>query len=152
MSQYESTEKYSYQKINRFFVEKIPQLPTPIINNRPNCITVGPYRVITNGKNYEVWQGRKHLYDFLSRSWGVGYALCLYRNSISIASHLQDMNEKYSKLSEEVEVYKHHMNIANKRSDATKYDMFRCRLSRVENEIFSLESTANGILKNIQLG
>lgn len=152
MSQYNHTEKFSYQKINDFFVEEIPHLQTPIINNRPNCVTVGPYRVITNAKVYEIWRSRRHLCDFARRSWAVGYALCLYQNKSTIAQQLLNANKQYTKLIEEQYIYNHHMSIAQKRNDVSKQDIFWCRLSRTENEMFSLESTTNTVLKSIQLG
>jgi hypothetical protein len=152
MFQYRYTEKQSYQKINNFFTREIPHLKTPIIDSRPNCITVGPYRVITNGKIYEVWKSRQKLYDFSRRSWGVGYALCLYQHKKLQADKIAEANEQYIRFLEKKHRYNHHMNIAQKRNDVPKYDIFWSRLSRVDYQISSLESETIKLLKSAQVG
>jgi hypothetical protein len=151
MSQYNYTEEQSYQKINNFFAKEIQNLKVPVIDNRPNRVSVGPYRVITNGKLYEIWKGSQHLYDFLRRSWGVGYALSLYQNNSLCTQKLLEYNSLYSRLAEKRFMYNYHLNIAQRRKDAGKQDIFWCRLSRVESEISSLEYKTNTILKSIQL-
>jgi hypothetical protein len=152
MSTSNYTAESNYQKINRFFVEQITQSNTPIIDARPNCVSVGPYRVITNGKIYEVWRSRSHLYDFYRRSWAVGYALSLYRGDNQVASQLIEFNKQYTKLDEERYIYTHHINNSRRRNDHIRADMLECRLSRVDSEILGLEERAGTILKNIHIG
>lgn len=152
MSTSNYTAESNYQKINRFFVEQIPQLETPIIDDRPNCVSIGPYRVITNAKIYEVWRSRSHLYNFHRRSWGVGYALCLYRGDNRVASQLIEFNKQYDKLDEERYIYNHHIESSRARKDHVRADMLECRLSRVDSEILGLEKQAETILKNIHIG
>lgn len=152
MSTSSYTAESNYQKINRFFVEQIPQLQTPVIDDRPNCVSVGPYRVITNSKIYEVWRSRTHLYDFYRRSWAVGYALSLYRGDNRVATQLIDFNSQYARLDEERYIYNHHINGSRKRGDYVKADMIECRLSRVDSEIIGLNDRAETILKNIHIG
>lgn len=152
MSQYNYTEQQSYQKINKFFAKEIQNLKVPVIDNRPNRVSVGPYRVITNGKLYEIWKGSQHLYDFFRRSWGVGYALSLYQNNSLCTQKLLEYNSLYSRLTEKRFIYKHHLNIAQRRKDTGKQDIFWCRLSRVESELLSLEDKTKTILKSIQVG
>lgn len=152
MSTSNYTAESNYQKINRFFVEQITQSNTPIIDARPNCVSVGPYRVITNGKIYEVWRSRSHLYDFYRRSWAVGYALSLYRGDNQVASQLIEFNKQYTKLDEERYIYTHHINNSRRRNDHTRADMLECRLSRVDSEILGIEKRAETILKNIHIG
>ena len=152
MSQYTSTEKYSYQKINRFFVEQIPQLETPIINDKHNCVSVGPYRVITNGKLFEVWHSRRLLHEFSHRSWGVGYALCMYRRNSETASKLAKIDQQYIRLDQERYIYKYHIDVSKKSNNTSREEMLEGRLSRTDNEIFALEQQAKTILKNIHIG
>jgi len=152
MSTSNYTAELNYQKINRFFVEQIQQLETPIIDDRPNCVSVGPYRVITNGNTYEVWRSRTHLYDFYRRSWGVGYALCLYRGETRIASRLIEFNKQYAKLDEERYIYNHHINNSTKRHEYDRVAMFENRLSRVDGELLGLERRVETVLKNIHIG
>lgn len=152
MSTSNYTAESNYQKINRFFVEQIQQLETPIIDDRPNCVSIGPYRVITNAKIYEVWRGRSHLYDFHRRSWGVGYALCLYRGETRIAGQLIEFNKQYAKLDEERYIYKHHIINSLKRQEYDRAEMLECRLSRVDSELFGLEKQVETVLKNIHIG
>jgi hypothetical protein len=160
MSTSNYTAESNYQKINRFFVEQIPHLEFPIIDARPNCVSVGPYRVITNGKQYEVWHSRSYIGDFHRRSWAVGYALSLYRGKQRYAAQLIDFNKQYGKLEEERRLFAYH--IACCQRDAGMHDrdedapdreaILECRLSRVESEIIGLESRAETILKNIHNG
>ena len=152
MSTSNYTAESNYQKINRFFVEQIPQLETPIIDDRPNCVSIGPYRVITNAKIYEVWRSRSHLYDFYRRSWAVGYALTLYRGDNHTATQLIDFNKQYAKLDEERYIYNHHIESSRSRRDYARADMLECRLSRVDSEILGLEKRVETILKNIHIG
>jgi hypothetical protein len=152
MSTSNYTAESNYQKINRFFVEQIQQLETPIIDDRPNCVSVGPYRVITNGKIYEIWRSRSYLYDFYRRSWGVGYALCLYRGDNRVAAQLIEFNKQYVKLDEERYIYKHHISNSLKRQDYDRAEMLECRLSRVDSELFGLEKQVETVLKNIHIG
>lgn len=152
MSTTEYTADHTYQKINRFFVEQIPQLESPIIDARPNCVSIGSYRVITNGDVYEVWRSRTHLYDFHRRGWAVGYALSLYRGDNRVASQLIGFSKQYNKLDEERYVYKHHIERSRKRKDFTRQLMLENRLSRVDSEIIGLEQRVDIILKNIHIG
>lgn len=152
MSTSNYTAESNYQKINRFFVEQIQQLETPIIDDRPNCVSVGPYRVITNSKIYEVWRSRTHLYNFNRRSWGVGYALCLYRGDNRVAGRLIEYNKQYAKLDEERYIYNHHIQNSVKRGEHNRVDMLEHRLSRVEGEIVGLEARVETVLKNIHIG
>ena len=151
MSTSKYTENSNYQKINRFFVEQIPQLETPIIDDKPNCVTVGPYRVITNGKIFEVWRSRTHLYNFDRRSWGVGYALCLYRGETQIAAQLIKFNKQYAKLDEERFIYNYHVNNSLKRRNYNRAEMLEGRLSRVDSEVVALERSVETVLKNIHI-
>jgi hypothetical protein len=152
MSTYNYTEEYNYQKINKFFVEQIPQLESPIIDAKPNCVSIGPYRVVTNGKLYEVWRSRNRLYDFSRRSWGVGYALSLYRNDNRLSSQLINFNKQYTKLIEERFLYNHHIDNCYKRKEIDRALILECRLSRVESEILELDQRVETILKNIHIG
>lgn len=152
MSTSNYTAESNYQKINRFFVEQIQQLETPIIDDRPNCVSVGPYRIITNGKIYEVWRSRTHLYDFNRRSWGVGYALCLYRGDTRVAGRLIEFNKQYAKLDEERYIYTYHIDRSRMRGDRARADMLECRLSRVDSELLGLVERVETVLKNIHIG
>lgn len=152
MSMSNYTEERNYQKINKFFVEQIPQLESPIIDARPNCVSIGPYRVITNGKIYEAWRGRTHLYNFHQRSWAVGYALSLYKGDNQVSAHLIDANKQYAKLDEERYVYTYHINNCQKRNDLVRQITLENRLSRVASEIIGLEQRTETILKNIHIG
>ena len=145
-------EESNYQKINRFFIEQIPQLESPIIDARPNCVSVGPYRIITNGEIYEVWRSRTHLYDFYRRSWAVGYALSLYKGDNRVTAQLIEANKQYAKLDEERYIYNHHINNCRKRNDSDRELMLENRLSRVDSEIFGLEQRIETVLKNIHIG
>ena len=146
------TAESNCQKINRFFVEQISQLETPIIDERPNCVSVGPYRVVTNSKIYETWQGRTRLGEFHRRSWGVGYVLSLYRGDRRISASLLDANKQYIKLDEEKYIYNYHINKCLQRNDRDKEILLKNRLSRVESEMVGLDLKVNTILKNIHIG
>ena len=145
-------EESNYKKINKFFTEQIQNLETPIIDDRPNCVSVGPYRVITNGKTYEVWRSRSHLYNFNRRSWGVGYAICLYRGDNIVSGKLINFNRQLEKLDEEREMYNYHITNSRRAGKHSRETMFECRLSRVESELFGLEKQVGTILKSIHIG
>ena len=152
MSTYNYMTESTYQKINRFFVEQIPQLETPIIDSKPNCVTVGPYRIITNRNNFEVWIGRKKIEEFNKRSWAVGYAICLYRGEKVSAFNLLNINKQYSKLDEERLIYNHFIEVNTRNKNRNQSLIFENRLSRVDSEIFSIEHRAETILKSLHLG
>ena len=137
-------------KINRFFVEQIPQLEVPVIDAKENCITVGPYRVITNRDQYNVWRGKLHLVDIYKKSWAVSYAMALYRGEHTTAKSILEFNRNYEKLDEDRILFLHHVDRAEQRGDSVKKMMFANRLSRVESEISALETRAATILKSIQ--
>jgi hypothetical protein len=150
-----STSNYEmesqYQKINRFFIDQVRQLESPIIDAMPNCVTVGPYRVVTNGKFFEVWKGRLLIGNFLKRSWGVAYALCLYRGNASIAKQLVSFNYEYERLSEDRGVYKHHIQVNKKRKNSEREVNLKNRLSRVDSELISLSCRCDTILKSLHI-
>ena len=148
-SSYETELKF--QKINRFFVEQIPQLDTPIIDVKENCVTVGPYRVITNQKMFDVRSNRSLLYTFNKRSWALGYALSLYRGNRQATSQLIELNKQYEKFDNEKFIYNHHIKISRKHKDLEKKLVFENRLSRVDSEILVLEQRAETLLKSLQL-
>lgn len=151
MSTFNYETELKFQKINRFFIEQIPQLDVPIIDAKENCVTVGPYRVITNGKMYDVRSNRSLLYTFNRRSWGVGYALSLFRGDRNSAKQLINLNKKYEELDNEKFIYNHHIKISKKQKDAEKELVFENRLSRVDSEILLLEHRADTLLKSFQL-
>lgn len=149
-----STPNYGMElvssKINRFFVEQIPQLEIPIIDAKENCITVGPYRVITNRDHYEVWRGKSHQVDIYKKNWAVSYALALYRGDHKLTKSILEFNKLYEKLDEDRTLFAHHLDRAEHRDDSIKKTMFANRLSRVESEISGLETRASAIMKSIQ--
>lgn len=151
MSTYDYEMESKFQKINRFFVEQIPQLDIPIIDAKENCVIVGPYRVITNGKLYDVRSNRSLLYTFNKRSWGVGYALSLYRGDRQVTRQLVELNKKYETLDNDKIIYNHHIKISKKQKDHQRELVFENRLSRVESEMLIIEDRADGILKSFQL-
>lgn len=151
MSTYDYEEELKYQRINRFFVEQISRLETPIIDSRPNCVTIGPYRVITNKKIFEVWRSKSHLYDFYKRNWGVGYAMSLYKGYSNTARQLIDFNKKYENLDNKKFLFEYHINNARRQNDHDRLTVFKNRLSRVESELYSLEHHAGSILKSLQV-
>jgi hypothetical protein len=151
MSTFNCDQESAYQKINKFFVEQISQLETPIIDARPNCVTVGPYRIITNGAQYEVWRSRSYLFDFTKRGWAVGYTLCLYRGDHSTARKLIDLNKQFTKLNEEQDLYNYHIECSRKKNDFDRELTMRNRLSRVASEIATVEYQAETILKSLHL-
>lgn len=139
------------KKINRFFVEQIPQLEIPIIDAKENCVTIGPYRIITNRDQYTVWRGKSHLVDIYKKNWAISYAMALYRGEHAIAKSILEFNRTYEKLDEDRNLFLHHVDRAEKREDSIKKTMFANRLSRVESEIFGLEKRAATILKSMQI-
>lgn len=151
MSTYNYETELKFQKINRFFIEQIPQLDVPIIDAKDNCVTVGPYRVITNGKMFDVRNNRSLLYTFNRRSWGVGYALSLFRGDYKVSKQLIELNKKYETLDNEKFIYNHHIKMSKKQKDAEKELVFENRLSRVDSEILLLEHRADTLLKSFQL-
>lgn len=152
MSTFNFEQESTYQKINRFFVEQIPYLESPIIDARQNCVTVGPYRVITNGEIYEIWRSRTHLCEFQRRSWGVGYALSLYNGDSKTSDALINYDAQYSKLDHDRWVYTHHIKSCQRRNEYTRKAMLQSRLSRVDSELFELDQRVSSILKNIHIG
>ncbi len=138
-------------KINRFFVEQIPQLEIPIIDAKENCVTVGPYRIITNRDQYNVWRGKLHLVDMYKKNWAICYAMALYRGEHTVAKNILEINKIYEKLDEDRTLFLHHVDRAEQRNDSIKKTMFANRLSRVDSEIAGLEQRATAILKSMQI-
>lgn len=151
MSTHHHAEKSDYQKLEQFFVKQIQLLQTPVIDDRPNCVSVGPYRVITNGKIYEVWRSRTHLYNFNKRNWAVGYALCLYQGNHRVAGQLIGLDRQYTKLVEESDIYKHHISNSLRQENHSRAEILECRLSRVDSEMIGAEKRAEIILKNLYI-
>lgn len=150
MSTYDHAMDLISTKINRFFVEQIPQLDVPIIDAKENCVTVGPYRVITNRDQYNVWRAKSHLVDMYKKSWAIAYAMALYRGEHSAAKSILEFNRLYEKLDEDRTLFLHHVDRADQRGDSIKKTMFANRLSRVDSEIVGLEEQATAIIKSIQ--
>lgn len=150
ISNYEQAS--DYQKINKFIVKQIPLLKTPVIETKPNRVTIGAYRVITNGKQFEVWQGGTIIHIFLKRNWAVAFAMCLYKGTKNLAKELIEYNHSYIKLVEDVRVYKHHLRQNRRKNDVTRETVFENRLSRVDSEITAIENKVSTILKSTQIG
>lgn len=152
MSTYSYEQESNYQKINDFFVKQIPLLKTPVIEKKPNRVTIGSYRVITNRKQFEVWQGSRLVHTFLKRNWAIAFCMCLYRGLSHLAETLIKYNQTYEKLHEDITVYKHHLRQSRKKNDVTREIIFENRLSRADSEILSIETKASAILKSTQIG
>jgi hypothetical protein len=150
ISNYEQAS--DYQKINKFIVTQIPLLKTPVIDTKPNRVTIGSYRVITNRKQFEVWQGSTTIHTFLKRNWAVGFAMCLYKGTRNLAEDLIKYNHSYERLVDDVWVYKHHLRQNRQKNDVTREIVFENRLSRVDSEIIAIENKVSAILKSTQIG
>lgn len=152
MSTYNYDQESSYQKINDFFVKQIPLLKAPVIEKKPNRVTIGLYRVITNKKQFEVWEGGRIVHTFLKRNWAIAFSMCLYKGLLQVAETLINCNQTYEKLNEDVMVYKYHLRQSRKKNDVTREIIFENRLSRVDSEILAIENKAGAILKSTQIG
>lgn len=152
MTTYNLEQQINYQKIDRFFVEQISQLAVPVIDARPNCVSVGPYRVITNGNQFEVWKGRSQLHNFHKRNCGVGYAVCLYNGDNKNAQTLKELDLQYSRLANDQGLYKYHINNLKQQNNSDRSLVFENRLSRVESELMSIEDRIISILKSFRFG
>lgn len=152
MITYNHEQKVNYQKIDQFFVQQISQLAVPVIDARHNCISVGPYRVITNGTQFEVWKGRSCLHSFHKRNCGVGYAVCLYNGDKKNAQTLEDLDQQYSRLDNDRRVYKYHIKNSKQQNCISRSLIFEDRLSRVESELIWIDSRIVSILKSFRFG
>ena len=76
----------------------------------------------------------------------------MYQHKHLQARKLQEANDQYTRFLQKKDSYKHHLRIAQKRDDASKQDIFYSRLSRIDYEIFKIESTTNKLLKTIRVG
>lgn len=152
MSTYSYEQESNYQKINDFFVKQIPLLKAPVIEKKPNRVTIGSYRVITNRKEFEVWQGSTLIHTFLKRNWAIAFSMCLYKGLNQLAETLITYNRSYGKLNEDVVVYKHHLRQSRRKNDLNREIIFENRLSRADSEMLAIETKAAAILKSTQIG
>jgi len=150
ISNYE--QESSYQKINNFFVKQIPLLKAPIIDLRPNRVTIGSYRVITNGQDFEVWEGSLLLHSFLKRNWAIAFSMCLYKGLTQLAEKLTEYNKTFEKLNDDIMFYKYHLRQSRKKNDITRATIFENRLSRVDSEIMLVEDRVGTLMKSTQIG
>jgi len=152
MSTYNFEQESNYQKINKFFIKQIPLLKTPVIDKTHNRVTIGAYRVITNGKEFEVWQGSRIVHTFLKRKWAIGFTMCLYNGLSSTAKKLTGFNETYNRLTDDINIYKYHLRQSRKKNNTTRELLFENRLSRVNSEVSAIEDKVNAILNSTQIG
>lgn len=134
-------------KIEDFFTAAVASLDMPVIDSRENCVTVGPFRVITNGPDYEVRRGKTMLANFARRSWAVAYALKLFQGDRPAVDVLNAADMSYRKLDEERERYMHHIHSSFRNENWIRGQIFENRLSRVESEIEALNLRVSPILK-----
>jgi hypothetical protein len=138
-----------HEKISSFFDRNIPNLGVPVVDKKPNRVSVGPYRVITNGTEFELWQGRTLIKTFRKRSWATAYALCLYNGNRSAAGDLTAVDTQYSKLTEDRDQYRYCIKLSRERNNVEREIIMENRLSRVESEIHGLEQRGETILKSL---
>ena len=138
-------------KLDQFVTKQISVTDTTIIKVKPNLITIGPYRVITQGPEFKVVQGTTTITEFLRRSWAAGYALCLLKNNSRVAEKLVNTNKKYSKLREDRSFYNYHIRRNVKSRNFDRVVMFENRLSRTVSEIQSLEDSIVQDLKSLSI-
>jgi len=134
-------------KIDSFFTDAVASLDVPVIDSRENCVTVGPFRVITNGPDYEVRRGKTMIATFARRAWAAAYALRLFQGDKSAITALEAADTSYRKLDEERARYLHHINFSQRSENWIRGQIFEDRLSRVESEIEVLNQRVNPILK-----
>lgn len=136
-------------KLDQFVTKNISVIDTPLIKVKPNLVTVGPYRVVTDGEFFKLYQDSLNICDFLKRSWAVGYALCLIKSNKEIAEDIVFSNQKYDKLHEDRSFYHYHIRRNIRTRNFDRVLMFENRLSRTDSEIFNLENVLRRKLKSL---
>jgi|SaaInl5LU_22_DNA_1037371.scaffolds.fasta_scaffold00329_9 hypothetical protein len=138
-------------KLDQFVTKQISVTDTTIIKVKPNLITVGPYRVITQGPRFNVTKGPTVVCEFLKRSWAAGYAICLVKSNNAVAEKLLSTNKKYTKLREDRSFYNYHIKRNAKNNNFNRVVMFENRLSRTLGEINELEDSIFQDLKSLSI-
>jgi len=136
------------QQIETFFHNSVGDLDAPVLIVRQNCVTVGPYKVVTESDVYRVQRSGNTVAEFSRRSWAVAFALRKHNGDRKIADYLCSAESRYRKIVEDRYVYRKHLGRAQRRNDQNKVILFEARLSRVESELDALIADIEPILKN----
>ena len=123
------------RKINEFVTDNITKINTPLVYERPNCVTVGKFKILDRKNSYTVQKNSKEVAEFYNKSWAVAYAFFRHREDLDGAKAIQFYDEKQQKLNEERKWYQHHIQLGNKKGEYNRVAIFEDRLSRVEHEL-----------------
>lgn len=136
------------QQIENFFHSSVNELDAPVLSVKQNCVTVGPYKVVTQSNLYRVQRSGNTVAEFTLRSWAVAFALRIHNNDRRTADYLLGAEMKYRKISEDRYVYRKHLSRAVRRGDQSKICLYQARLSRVDSELDALIADVEPVLKN----
>lgn len=141
-------QEFTSQQIENFFLDSVGNLDGPVLSVKQNCVTVGPYKIVTSGENFQVQRSKKVVADFSRRSWAVAFALRLYNGDQRNAEYLISAENRYKKITEDCYVYRKHLKRAQRRAEEIKIFLYEARLSRAESELEALLQDIEPVLKN----
>lgn len=148
MSTINFDQELTSQQIEKFFYNTVDKLEAPMLDVKQNCITVGPYKIITGQDCYTVQRSGTPVVEFSRRSWAVAFALRMHNGDRNTADYLRGAEHRYRKIAEDQYVYRKHLSRARQRDIDEKIYLYEARLSRVESELEALYQDVQPILKN----
>lgn len=141
-------QEFASHQIENFFHNTVVELDSPVLSVKQNCVTVGPYKIVTSGDFFRVQRSGNAVAEFSRRSWAVAFALRLHNGDRRSADYLLGAESRYRKISEDRYVYRKHLGRAVQQDNETKIFLYEARLSRVESELQALLQDVEPVLKN----
>lgn len=137
-------------KIDEFVTDNIDRISLPLVYERPNCVTVGKFKILARKQCYTVQKNANQIAEFYNKSWAVAYAFFLHQHKSDDAKVIKFYDEKQKKLIEERNYYEHHIRICDKKGESDRVAIFQDRLSRVENELNVQNSYVKSLIESNQ--
>jgi len=142
-----STPELLGNKLSRFISENVPYISNPIISKGDTWIRVNDILIIEKNSSFVVSKNGKILNEFQNKALALVYAINFFRNNLDTCGSLKDLDNKLTKLNEEILRFDHHLKIAQKNKNIIKENIVSDRLSRVIYEqdlvYFQIQKLAN---------
>lgn len=101
----------------------------PIVSKTNDHIQVNDIKIVKSFGGYDVRRYNRTVATFILKSWAVAFAVNLVKHDFAFSSTLIEENKRLSKFKEDIDIYQHHMKVADTH---TRRAICSDRLSRAQ--------------------
>lgn len=131
--------EFDIEKIKRFThdqLEEYKKSDVPFCYQVGNDVLVGRCRVVkVDDSCWRVFEKDQQIFDFFKRKDAIFYCIALHQNKFNLALEIKELDEKLNRLEFEAIVLRQRYNLAKKKNDDWKVDMYSARYTDIMGRI-----------------